>query len=78
MIRVVSFDLEGTLVDMTFSDMVWNEGLPKLYALKAGLSLAEARRIVLGEYARVGENRIEWYDVYYWFRRFELPDDPKI
>ncbi|MEM2440315.1 MAG: HAD family hydrolase [Candidatus Bathyarchaeia archaeon] len=77
MIRVVSFDLEGTLVDMTFSDKVWNEGLPRLYALKAGVSFNEARRIVLNEYVRVGENRVEWYDICYWFRRFELSGNPQ-
>lgn len=77
LIRVVSFDLEGTLVDMTFSDLVWNEGLPRLYALKAGLGFDEAKRLVLNEYARVGEDRVEWYDISYWFRHFELPDDPQ-
>ncbi|MEM0058657.1 MAG: HAD family hydrolase [Candidatus Bathyarchaeia archaeon] len=77
MIRVVSFDLEGTLVDMTFSDLVWNEGLPRLYALKAGLGFDEAKRVVLGEYARIGEDRVEWYDISYWFRRFDLPGDPQ-
>lgn len=74
---VVSFDLEGTLVDMVFSDMVWNEGLPRLYALKKGLDFEEARKIVLDEYARVGEDRVEWYDICYWFRRFDLPCDPQ-
>jgi len=77
LISVVSFDLEGTLVDVTFSDKVWNEGLPRLYALKTGLSFDEARKIVLGEYAQVGENRVEWYDVCYWFRHFELPSEPQ-
>lgn len=77
MTRIVSFDLEGTLVDMTFSEKVWNEGLPRLYALKTGVSFDEAKRIVLGEYARVGENRVEWYDIYYWFKRFELPGKPQ-
>jgi len=76
-VRVVSFDLEGTLVDMTFSDMVWNEGLPRLYALKAGLSFDKAKRIILSEYARVGENRVEWYDICYWFRRLGLPGSPR-
>jgi len=77
LVRVVSFDLEGTLVDMAFSDMVWNEGLPRLYALKVGLSLEEAKRVVLGEYKRVGEDRVEWYDICYWFKRLGLPGNPR-
>jgi len=77
LVCVVSFDLEGTLVDMTFGDMVWNVGLPRLYALKKGLDFDEARRIVLGEYARVGEDRVEWYDIHYWFRLFDLSGNPQ-
>ena len=61
MVKIVSFDLEGTLVDMTFSDKVWNEGIPALYAQKTGLKFEEAKRIVLNEYMKVGEERIEWY-----------------
>jgi len=71
-VRVISFDLEGTLVDMVFSDKVWNEGVPRLFALKNGLSFEEAKRIVMNEYARIGENRVEWYDIAYWFKRFGL------
>lgn len=77
LIRVVSFDLEGTLVDMTFSNKVWNEGLPKLYALKVGVSFDEAKKAVLNEYARVGESCVEWYDICYWFRHFGLSDNPR-
>jgi len=71
-VRVISFDLEGTLVDMVFSDKVWNEGVPRLFALKNDLSFEEAKRIVMDEYARIGENRVEWYDIAYWFNRFGL------
>jgi putative hydrolase of the HAD superfamily len=77
LIRIVSFDLEGTLVDMTFSDMVWNDGLPRLYALNVGLSFNEARRFILSEYAQIGEDRVEWYDIYYWFRRLGLQGNPQ-
>ncbi|MEM2816823.1 MAG: HAD family hydrolase [Candidatus Bathyarchaeia archaeon] len=76
-VKVVSFDLEGTLVDMTFSEKVWNEGVPRLYAQRANLDFEEAKRIVLGEYARVGEDKIEWYDITYWFRHFGLSGDPE-
>jgi putative hydrolase of the HAD superfamily len=71
-IHVVSFDLEGTLLDMTFSEKVWNEGLPRLYAEKYKMDFSEARNIVLREYARVGDERVEWYDLEYWFKRFGL------
>lgn len=72
MIEIVSFNLEGTLVNMTFSDKVWNEGIPLLYAQKTGLKFEDAKRFVLSEYEKVGEERIEWYDIKYWFNRFGL------
>jgi len=74
-IRVLSFDLEGTLVDNNFSRLVWEEGLPALYAEEKGMSLEAALKRVMEEYDKIGPERIEWYDLRYWFRRFELRAD---
>jgi HAD superfamily hydrolase (TIGR01549 family) len=74
-IEVVSFDMEGTLIDDSFSSLIWETDVPRLYAERHGLGPEEARRRVLAEYDSVGEGRPEWYDVDYWFRRFELEGD---
>jgi len=71
-VRVVSFDLEGTLVDESFSESVWNEGIPHLYAEKHGLGFDESKAKILAEYDNVGDSRVEWYDIRYWFNRFGL------
>ena len=71
-IRILSFDLEGTLVDNNFSRLVWEEGLPALYAEEKGISIESALKRVMEEYDKIGPERIEWYDLRYWFRRFEL------
>jgi len=69
---IISFDMDGTLVESEYTDWVWHDGIPKLYAEKAGLSFEEARTFVLKEYRKVGEAAPEWYDIKYWFRLFEL------
>lgn len=74
-IRVVSFDLEGTLVKPTFSELVWETGLPKLYAEEKEVPLEEAEEYVKAEYPKVGEGRREWYDIKYWFKHFQLKSD---
>jgi FMN phosphatase YigB (HAD superfamily) len=53
--RLISFDLDGTLVDLAFTDLVWHQGIPELYAQKAGIDLAQAREQVLLEYRKVGD-----------------------
>ena len=62
-------------MDLEFSRLVWEEGVPALYAEEKGLSLEEALRRVTEEYAEVGPERVEWYDLRYWFRRFGLKGD---
>jgi len=71
-IRVLSFDMDGTLVKPTFADEVWHECLPKLHAEKMGVSVEEARRLCRMEYDEVGDQRKEWYDLGYWIKRFGL------
>ena len=69
---VASFDAEGTLVTHDFSYTVWQEAIPALYARKKGIDYDRAERIVFAEYDKVGDQRLEWYDVAYWLSYFDL------
>jgi HAD superfamily hydrolase (TIGR01549 family) len=76
MLKVVSLDVGGTLIDFSYAQYVWNEAIPRLYATKKGISFEEAKDYVLTEYDRVGSKDIRWYMPEYWFEHFKLKDDP--
>lgn len=76
-IRVLSFDMDGTITDLSFVNSVWFEGIPRLYAIKHGVSFEGARTYVKREYEKVGRERIEWYDLSYWTKRFGLNVSPE-
>ena len=71
-VELISFDAEGTLVTHDFSAAIWHEAIPALYAQRTGLDLARAKESVFEAYDSVGEHRMEWYDIQYWFRRLDL------
>ncbi len=70
--QIISFDLDGTLVEEGFSTAVWREAVPALVAREKGLSLEQAKKWVYTQYDLVGEGSLEWYDLAYWYRRFGL------
>ena len=71
-IQFISFDLDGTLVELDFSEWVWGSGIPELFAKKNGMSLDTAKKIVEEEYLKVGDGSLQWYDITYWFDFFQL------
>ena len=71
-IKIVSFDVEGTLVTTDFSYTIWFEAIPLRYAERNGIDLDQSKVIVEEEYRKVGDQRLEWYDVWYWFKKLDL------
>lgn len=75
--KVLSFDLDGTLVTSSFVDAVWLERIPYLYSKTYNISFIEAKRQVEEAYFSIGPEAIEWYDIHYWIKRFNLDSDWK-
>jgi 5'-nucleotidase len=71
-IRIISFDAEGTLASHAFSRTIWQEAVPSLYGARQGLAYEDAAARVYAEYATIGPDRREWYDIGYWFERLGL------
>ncbi|MBC7081747.1 MAG: HAD family hydrolase [Thermoplasmatales archaeon] len=70
--KAISFDLDGTLVSTDYVDAVWLEKIPEIYALKYGVSFEEAKEYVEKEYLKIGPEALEWYDLDYWIKKFDL------
>lgn len=73
--KIISFDMEGTLITHSFSNHIWEEAIPELYAEENDMPIDVARSHVLAEYDEVGEESPLWYDVDYWFTRLGIPGE---
>ncbi|MCD6390821.1 MAG: HAD family hydrolase [Dehalococcoidia bacterium] len=71
-IEVISFDAEGTVVTPDFSQAIWHEAIPAIYARKKGFDLAQAKKCIYEEYNKIGDHKLEWYDIKYWFSCLDL------
>lgn len=74
MIKIISFDMDGTLVKPTYADKVWLEGLPKLYAKEKKIPIKQAKEYIYQKYEKIGKDRKEWYDIDWWFKQFQLKE----
>ncbi len=70
--KIISFDLDGTLVHGKYGDLVWNQGIPEEYARKYGMPFEEARHLIRSQYEEIGETNIEWYHIELWLKKFDL------
>ena len=71
-IKIISFDVDGTLVDLEYNDLVWFKEIPELVAKKKKISFEESLKLVKEEYSKLGEYNLNWYDIKYWISYFDL------
>lgn len=64
-IDTVLLDMDGTLLDRHFDDHFWLEHVPKTFATKHGITLAEAKDRLYRLF-KSQENTLNWTDLDYW------------
>lgn len=70
-IDTVLLDMDGTLLDRHFDDHFWLEHVPKSYAAKHAIPLADAKEHLYALF-RSQENTLNWTDLDYWSDRLGL------
>jgi 5'-nucleotidase len=71
--KIISFDLDGTLVNAGYGDMVWNHGIPSEYSKKYDIPFHEAKALIREHYESVGDGDLLWYEIDYWLEKFHIP-----
>jgi len=75
-LRIISFDVDGTLVDLEYNDLIWFKEIPELVAKKKKISFEKSLKYVHEEYAKLGEHNLNWYDINYWISYFGIEISP--
>jgi putative hydrolase of the HAD superfamily len=75
-LKIISFDVDGTLVDLEYNDLIWFKEIPELVAKKKKVSFERSLKFVCEEYAKLGEHNLNWYDINYWISYFGLEISP--
>jgi len=71
-LKIISFDVDGTLVDLEYNDLIWFKEIPELVAKKKKISFEKSLKYVHEEYTKLGEHNLNWYDINYWINYFRL------
>jgi putative hydrolase of the HAD superfamily len=70
--KLISFDLDGTLTTPEFVDAVWRIGIPEQYAKQRAVSLEKAQEGIFQLYATMGDHDLNWYDLPFWIDYLKL------
>jgi HAD superfamily hydrolase (TIGR01549 family) len=76
-LEIISFDVDGTLVDLEYNDLIWFKEIPELVAKKKKINFEKSLKYVYEEYSKLGEHNLNWYDINYWITYFRLKVSPK-
>jgi len=71
-LKVISFDLDGTLFKKGLDDEFWLRLIPEAIAEQRSISIEEAKEYAIKEYDAIGSDDIRWYMPEYWLERFNI------
>ncbi len=71
--KIISFDLQGTISDSSFSDAFWLDLLPELYSQKHCVPLSDAKERLKSESKTFGRYDRRYYDFEHWLKELDAP-----
>ncbi|MEM2087962.1 MAG: HAD family hydrolase [Thermoproteota archaeon] len=72
MVKVVSLDVTGTLVDGRSVKYFWDSLIPSTYASRNNISFEEAFSYVKQRYSMVSDEDLRWYLPEYWIEKLNI------
>lgn len=70
--EVISFDLQGTISDSSFSDAFWLELLPQLYSEYHQLSVEDSKKALKEQFRSFGIYDMRYYSFDYWLKALNV------
>ncbi|MFW1806813.1 HAD-IA family hydrolase [Acinetobacter ursingii] len=64
-LAIVLFDMDGTLLDLSFDDFIWNQCLPERHAQVHQCTLQQSHE-TLSEFYQQHKHTLSWYSSDYW------------
>jgi len=64
-------DMDGTLLDLAFDNYMWQELVPRRYAVANDMPFADAQALLMSKYEAV-EGNLDWYCLDHWCERLGI------
>ena len=73
MIKIISFDMDNTLVNTRYDKEFWDVAIPKAYAAKYDVDLKRAQEIVFKDYEELLDKKHQdWFKPNFWYLKYKI------
>jgi FMN phosphatase YigB (HAD superfamily) len=79
-VNIISFDLDETLISVSFDKEIYNEIIPRRVAHQENISLEEAKQFVYAQYykAKYVDQVTNWTSIRRWLKQFNIDETEQI